>query len=82
MPASVCHQFHIIALKRIWNALVGSTAAAVPALKLIECITLKGQLSHLAAETACSFVSCIKSSCKFLVFSRMSAPDTSMLCWL
>jgi hypothetical protein len=39
----------------------------------VECVTLKGQLSHLAPETACSYVSCIRSSHKFLVFSGMSA---------
>jgi hypothetical protein len=70
-------------LKKMWNslALTGSTAAAVPAIKLVECVTFKGQLSHLAAEAACSYASCIRSSCHFLVFSGMSAPDTSMFCW-
>jgi len=73
----------IIALKKIWNslALAGSTAAAVPAIKLVECVTLQGQLAHLAPESACSYASCFRSSRKFLVFSGMSAPDTSMFCW-
>jgi hypothetical protein len=39
----------------------------------VECLTLKGQLSHLAPETACSYASCIRSSHKFLVFSGISA---------